>query len=373
MASERAIFVAATGQNVGKTTTCLGIIAGLKERYGKVGFIKPVGQRHVEIEPELHVDKDVALFKEHFHLEGAYRDMSPVLLPSGCTRDFIDGKVCREDFIRAIDQGFSRIQAANDYTVVEGTGHVGVGSIVGLSNAMVAAHLGLDMIIVASGGLGSAIDELALNIQMAHNYGVNVKGVILNRVLEAKREMILNYFPRALKTWDIPLLGCIPYNEFLSKPTMQDFCNLFDAPLISGKKHRLRRFQHHRLGARSVETYITCVQPNELTITPAGREDIICSNLERHRRSMEEEGIDFGGGLILTGRRPPSEEILEAIGESDVPVLYVSVSSYEALQQIIGFITKIRMDDIFKITEAINVVERNINFDRLTSSSAFSQ
>jgi len=45
----KAIFIAATGQNVGKTTICLGLPAGLRKRFSRVGFIKPVGQQHVEV------------------------------------------------------------------------------------------------------------------------------------------------------------------------------------------------------------------------------------------------------------------------------------------------------------------------------------
>lgn len=41
---QRPIFVAATRQHVGKTTTSLAIMSGLQKRFDKVGFIKPVGQ-----------------------------------------------------------------------------------------------------------------------------------------------------------------------------------------------------------------------------------------------------------------------------------------------------------------------------------------
>jgi len=89
---KKAFFVAATGQNVGKTTTCLGLVAGLKKRHGAVGFLKPVGQEHVETEEGIHVDKDVVLFKSFFKLDGSYEEMSPVLFPRGFTRDYLDGK-----------------------------------------------------------------------------------------------------------------------------------------------------------------------------------------------------------------------------------------------------------------------------------------
>lgn len=46
---QRPIFVAATKQHVGKTTVSLALMSGLKKRFDKVGFIKPVGQQHVEV------------------------------------------------------------------------------------------------------------------------------------------------------------------------------------------------------------------------------------------------------------------------------------------------------------------------------------
>ena len=373
MTEKRAIFVAATGQNVGKTTTCLGIISGLNKRFDRVGFIKPVGQQHIPVEGDILVDKDVALFKDHFGLKGSWPDMSPVIFPAGFTRDFIDGKVQRSDLTQAIDQAFATIHDNNDFTIVEGTGHVGVGSIVGLNNAIVAARLGLDMVIVVSGGLGSAFDELALNVNMAAAYGVHVRGVILNRVIESKRAMIQSYFPRALKAWGIPVIGCIPYSTFLDKPSMRDYENLFGAPLLSGKKHRYRRFAKHRIGARSLDSFMETLEPNELTITPATREDLINACLDKNRDYVAQHGEDATGGLILTGRRVPSSAILDKIQESEVPVLYAPVTSYDAMQMITHFIAKIRRDDVFKIAEAIKVVEANVDFEALIGPNCVSQ
>ena len=46
---QRPIFVAATKQHVGKTSTSLALLSGLQKRFDKVGFIKPVGQQHVPV------------------------------------------------------------------------------------------------------------------------------------------------------------------------------------------------------------------------------------------------------------------------------------------------------------------------------------
>lgn len=361
----KSIFIAATGQNVGKTTLCLGILSGLLKRYSSVGFIKPVGQQHVKISDTLRVDKDVMLFKDHFKLNADWEDMSPVIIPSGFTRDFLDKHVDEKSMETKILRAFNKISQNNPVIVVEGTGHVGVGSIINLNNAQVASILGTDMIIIASGGLGSTHDELAINIAMCHEYGVKVRGVLLNRVLDDKREMILEYFPKSLAKWNIPLIGCVPFNEFLSIPCMQDFELFLKAPLISGEQYRYRHFQHLRLVASSLQAYRNTMAMNELIITPASREDIILETLQRHVESLEIDGVDYGGGIILTSKEPPSQYIIDQIKRADLPVLYAPICSYDAMKMITSFIAKIRKEDTPKIEQAIHLVESNIDFDLL--------
>lgn len=68
-----AVYVAATRQHVGKTSTCLGLLQGLTSRLDRIGFFKPVGQESVAVEGgSLRVDKDVAVAKGNkcdYHLQ----------------------------------------------------------------------------------------------------------------------------------------------------------------------------------------------------------------------------------------------------------------------------------------------------------------
>lgn len=152
---QRPIFVAATKQHVGKTTTSLAIMSGLQKRFDKVGFIKPVGQQHVAVpsnkdsDEEIRVDKDVVLMREHFGLDHInYQDMSPVIVPRGYTRDFVDGKISFDAQVEAVEGSMARIAEKSDAVLIEGTGHCAVGSIVGLNNAKVASLLGADMVLM---------------------------------------------------------------------------------------------------------------------------------------------------------------------------------------------------------------------------------
>ena len=358
---KRAIFVAATGQHVGKTTICLGLISGFKKRYNHIGFIKPIGQEHVEIGKGICVDKDVSLFKEHFELQANLALMSPILFPRGFTRDYLDGKVDEEELGNKIQYSYQSIAQNCDIVVVEGTGHVGVGSIVNFSNARVANDLDLPLILVASGGLGSSFDALTVNKALCDAHGAKIGGIILNRVHEDKREMVLHYMKKALKTWHVPILGCVPFDPFLSTPSMQDYEVLFNTSLLSGGKHHMRHFRHMRLVVTSLHDH-EFIFPNQLIITSAHREDIILAILAKHWHMYP---MDLATGIILTEETPPRSAIIEALRRADIPMLYVPVSSYKAMEMLTSYTVKIRKEDTAKINEAISLVESHIDFEHL--------
>ena len=69
------VFIAATRQNEGKTTTSLGLLAALKNIYPRVGYIKPVGQRFVEIETQ-KIDEDTVLMDRVYGLNCPLLDMT---------------------------------------------------------------------------------------------------------------------------------------------------------------------------------------------------------------------------------------------------------------------------------------------------------
>ena len=84
MSEEKRLFVAATRQNEGKTTTCLGLLLNLKRQVRSLGFIKPVGQRYIEV-GGVRIDKDAVLMDEVFHLHPLLKDTSPIAISTRFT------------------------------------------------------------------------------------------------------------------------------------------------------------------------------------------------------------------------------------------------------------------------------------------------
>jgi len=122
----------------------------------KVGYCKPVGQKFLDIN-NLIVDKDTVLFADLIHFDLIPEYHSPIILGKGATEKYLD-EPAQYLLDARLDEARRYMSNNNDITVYEGTGHPGVGSVAGLSNAHVAKLLDAGVVMVVEGGIGSTID-----------------------------------------------------------------------------------------------------------------------------------------------------------------------------------------------------------------------
>src|SRR5947207_9277609 len=212
------IFIAATRQNDGKTTISLGLLSALQKFYPRIGYIKPVGQRFVEID-EQKLYEDPVMMDQVFRLNCPLVDMSPIAVEPDFTRKYLQS-ANYEVLVKRIQKAFDRVAWEKDFVLCEGSGHAGVGSVFDLSNARVAKLLGAKVIIVTQGGIGKPIDEVSLNQALFEKEGIQVIGVILNKVVGKKIDYITQFARRGLERKGLQLLGVVPHQPILSQPTM---------------------------------------------------------------------------------------------------------------------------------------------------------
>src|SRR3954463_11629554 len=229
------IFIAATRQNDGKTTTSLGLIAALQPRYPRIGYIKPVGQRFVEIE-EQKIDEDTVLMDRVYRLNCPLVDMSPIAVEPDFTRKYLESSN-NDMLVRKIQKAFDRVAWEKDFVLCEGSGHAGVGSVFDLSNAQVAKILKAKVVIVSQGGIGKPIDEVALNQALFDKEGVEIIGVILNKVLGSKLDSVTDFARRGLKRKGLDLLGVVPHQRMLSNPTINLIHQELKAEMLNNCEH----------------------------------------------------------------------------------------------------------------------------------------
>ena len=354
MSAGQRVFVAATGQNRGKTTASLGLTAAIIARGARTGFIKPVGQRYLVVEGT-RADEDAVLMKAVFDLPDALDDMSPVTLPRHFTTDYIMGKVA-EDLERSVTEAAARVGADKDLLVIEGTGHAGVGAVVGLSNARVAALLEAPVVIVSEGGVGRPIDEIVLNHALFEREGVRVVGAVVNKVDVESHPDLPDVLRRGLGQHRIDLLGCIPYSDLLANPSLELIATHLDGELLAGEATPGRTIGHVAIGAMRAQHAVSLIRDRTLLITPGDRDDMIEMALELNASS---EGRVTG--IVLTGGFRPGDAILAALRSARLFTYLVKSDTYRTAQAVDEILVKTHPTDTDKIATIIQLVDRSLD------------
>lgn len=359
--SVKNIFIAATQQNDGKTTVCLGLIANLKKCCKEIGFIKPIGQRYLE-EEGLKVDEDSVLIEEVCGIRCGLKDMSPVAVERGFTEKYIL-RPQKSAITRQIKQSYQRVAQGKDLVVIEGTGHAGVGSVFDHSNAYVAKLLGSKVILVASGGIGRPIDEILLNKTLFDAEGVKLLGIIVNKVIPDKFDKVDKLIRQGLQRKGIEVLGVIPYHPCLSAPTIGQIVDETDFELISGKEGLDNIVVNIVVGAMQPHEALSYISDCCLLITPGDREDMIMTALNCHMSGIK--GCIKVSGIVLSGGIMPHPTVMNFAKDSGVPLMMAKYDTYKVASIIHDLTIKIRPDNIEKIEEVIDLVKNHIDLERI--------
>ena len=352
------IFVAATRMNDGKTTTCLGLTAALGAMGLKVGYIKPIAQRVVQSGDD-QVDEDTLLLDALFDLDIPMAAMSPVAIGPDFTRQFLENpEILRPQLIDRICRAFDRAAYGKDIIVVEGSGHAGVGSVFGASNADNAKMLRSKAIIVAAGGIGKPVDEVAINQALFRQAGVEVVGVILNKVMPDKIDFIREYAGRGLKQLGLPLLGVLPLRETLICPNLDQVAHETQARWIhrpTGNR-RVRRVIMGAMSARRSAEYLN--KPGTLLIVSGDREKLLAA------LATPEAAKSLSGILLSNGLLPP-EQVEKALAAVDIPLLAVETEAFAVTARINNMTVKTMAEDEDKIPVIRELVANHVDLPAL--------
>jgi len=352
------IFVAATRMNDGKTTACLGLTAALQTMGLNVGYIKPIAQRIVQ-SGEDQVDEDTLLIDGLFSLDIPIAAMSPVAIGPEFTKNYLEnpneiGPQLKDRICRAFD----RAAYGKDIIVVEGSGHAGVGSVFGASNADNAKVLGSKALIVAAGGIGKPIDEIALNKALFDQSGVEVVGVILNKVLPDKIDFIRDFASRGLKKLGVPLIGVVPLQETLVYPNLDQVAEETKARWIH-QPAGLRRVRRVVIGAMSARRAAEYFRVNgTLVIVPGDREDLL-------EAFIEGGGAKSLSGIILSNGLLPNDILMKKLTDAGIPVAAVESESFAVTARINNMTVKTMRQDSDKIPIIEKMIRESVDIPAL--------
>ncbi len=189
------LFISGDRSSVGKSSTCLALIATLVEEgvlpYD-IAYIKPVTQ----------CESEQAITRYCNEMQISHRGIGPVVFYQGFTRAYLAGETePAQILIQKAVTSVNEIGMNKKIVIVDGVGYPAVGSICNISNGHVAQALQAPVLLIGKSGVGDAIDSYNLNAAFFEQFGVHVLGGIFNKFeltgfynLHACKDSISSYF-----------------------------------------------------------------------------------------------------------------------------------------------------------------------------------
>jgi BioD-like phosphotransacetylase family protein len=358
----RKIFIAATGQNTGKTTTSLVLMHLACKKYARVGFIKPIGPKPAMLHGR-EVDKDAALMAQVFGLGKDLRLMSPVVLHSGFTRQVVDSEISVCDLQDRVIHACSELEKKCDYLIIEGAGHVGVGSVIRLSNARIAKLLNASVLMVTGGGLGNVVDSVYMNLALFEKEGVEVRAILANKLIPEKRDTSLDYLRRCFVDESFKVLAGFDYHPVLANPTLRRIANLLELPLQGNKRDSHRIINHVQIGAASTQRVAEILKDSTLLIVTSSRDELLVTMANLYQIPAYRSKIV---GLLVPGILPVSSITQQILDRSNIPYLRTEKHTTAELYRIITEdVSKLTFEDTEKLALVRSLAESTFDFDTL--------
>lgn len=358
------IFIAATGQNCGKTTISLSLMHMARKKYNKVGFIKPFGPKVARYQ-DRDVDMDAKLMAKVFDLGEQIDLMSPVVLQPGDTKRILDGYIQVGSLMDRIQQACRKLEEECDFIIIEGAGHSGVGAVAGVSNAKIAKLLDAQVLMLAGAGIGSIIDDVSLNLALFREEGAQVRLIMPNKINQQKREVTLHYLQLAFQPQGIDVLGAFNYSNILAHPTLQNISQMLGLPLQADSTQGARIVHHTQIGAASTQRVVDLLQPSTLIVLPRSRDELLVMLSTLYHMPEYYEKI---AGLIITGVTPVANITQTILDDCKIPHMRcVERTTAEIFTSLENYVSKITAEDEEKINLVQSLAESAIDFEMIDS------
>lgn len=355
----KAIYIATSDQNSGKSIITLGLMSILIGKTAKVGYFRPIVEDFIDGELDNHIETVLSYFNLDIKFEDAY-----AITKSKLIKKKNKGKI--GEVLDLIIEKYKKLEEQFDFVLVEGTSFTGEGTSIELDlNVLIAKNLGIPTIIIGS-GVGKTLDELVDSLYLVYDSfkvkEVEVLSVFANKVQLENIELVTKGLQKSLP--NNVLINTIPLISSLNNPTMQEIVNELDAKVLFGGTYLNNEIGHFSVGAMQLHNYLVHLHDNALVITPGDRSDIILGALQAN------ESVNYPSisGIILTGNIIPEESILKLIEglSAIVPIISVDGGTYNITNKIGAIKSKIYANNTHKIETSISTFEKYVSVESLS-------
>ena len=372
----KTILLVPTGEGVGLTSACLGLIYALDCQGVKAGFLKPFSQ-----DEKAESDRTTALYRHVAKTETvepiAYTKLTH-LLNTGEEDELL------EEAVRL----HREVARTHDIIIVEGIVPTARDTFASELNASLAQALDAKVVFVSNANIEKP-EQTAEKVEaQLRNFGGAASsrnvGVLFMRTRglpEESAQIPVTFAPdlrlveetaqftQAIQrthahigTEHLPIIGLVPFSDTLSVPRVSDLATHIQAAWINEGKSDIRRVLHSSLIASNIEHELQKFIAGELIISAADRIDVLLA-----ASLATSNGIPLAG-LVLAEQQEPNPVALafcQTAIKNGLPILHTPLSTFETTQLLSNLSNEIPVDDTERAEQVTRFVSSHINMDWL--------
>ena len=355
---KKAIYIATSEPNSGKSIITLGLMRMLLGKTAKVGYFRPIIDNVKKGKKDNHINTIISHFQLDIKPEDAYAFTRSEFI--SMRNNGKEGQI-----FNTIISKYKALEEKNDFMLVEGTGFSDEGMPIELdTNILIAKNLGIPAIIVSS-GIGKTLAEFIEGLHLAYDSfrekEVEVLAVIANKVQEKNIEIVKKGVEKNLPK--NVFVNVIPLIPSLSNPTIKEIAKATDAKILFGKEFLNNQTTSFKVGAMQLRNYLNQLEENCLIITPGDRADIILGALQANISS----NYPAISGIVLTGGILPDEPIIRLIKglPQIVPILTVKEGTFDVANKIGAVRSHMYAGNKEKINTSLITFDKYVEVDKL--------
>jgi uncharacterized protein len=348
--SAKYLLIASTEAYCGKSATILGLSYLAQAKDIAIGYGQPLAIDFRENVADPAQAKDAQFLATALGLSD--HQVKPPLLP--VDQQIINRRLQgddRQDYSEAVREYVGQIEG--DLIFLEGSSNLWEGSIFNLSVTEIAELVDASILLVTRYQSQLLVDGL---LSAKKFLGDRLLGVIINDVPPEEFSTASQTIKLYLESQQIPVLGMIPRDRILNSVSVKEIAKRLNAEVLCCAEHLDWMVESLSIGAMNVNSALGYFRQREnmAVVTGGDRTELQMAALETSTHC-----------LILTGRIPPKEIIIERAESLEIPVLSVDTDTLTTVEVVDGAFGKVPLQEDMKVRQIKRLIKQNFDFERL--------
>jgi phosphate acetyltransferase len=349
----KSMYVYAQEKSAGTLFTTMGMMEILKKNIARVAFFRPI------IYKKDVRDGDINFMLERYNLDMEYEDTF------GVDIEYAESMISKNktnELINQLVQKFKLLENRYDFVLCEGI----------------------------RGSFFNVSTPFDINIKIAQNFGSGVVNII-----NSKNKDVIDVYENILIEYDaLKDEGCIPLATFvnrldkeqherlklildgseikcflleenreLDRLNIQDIIESIEPEIIYlGKNDNLRIIKQVKVGALSLDNFLSHVEEGDFIVLPADRSDVIVGILG----AMYSNNYPNISGIIFPfsmNTHPNIKKLIEGLESFNIPVLSVPTDTYDTARALSKINPRLRVTSERKIALALGMFSDSVDVE----------